>query len=348
MSRIIIGMAFSLDKIRKNLEKAKEDAARRSANFFQFKEGRNLIRILPPWEGAEDISRPMGKHWNLGPEGKDSVFCPRHCCDGAPCPICEEIDRRWKAKPDDATKDYLRSIGASQRYYVNLLDLNDLDKGVQIGELPKTVLEEIWTLMVDADTGLGDITSWDAGYDLIVEKTGKGLLTRYNVKPKRTPSAISRELYAPKLFNLDNFVKTMSYTDLKLVWEGKSPAALPAPTAAATAAPAHSHASDPDVVDAETVETTVAKKAAAGLPACFGSFNADDPKCLDCAEQDDCESKMLEERKKAAAAAAKRTPAPAPAPAAAAKPAPAATPAPAVGDLDADALMREMEAAIKS
>ena len=331
-------MALNLAKIRDNRKKAKEEASRRNANYFQFQPGRNIVRILPPWEGADDFSRPMGKHWNLGPEGKLSVYCPKHTI-GSPCPICEELDKIWKTKPDDATKEWLKNVGASQRYYVNLVDLNDLEKGVQIGELPKTVLEEIWNIMVDEDTGLGDITDWDKGFDLIIEKTGKGIGTRYSVRAKRAPSPINRLEYEPALVNLDTFVKTESYANLRMIWEGKTPESLPAPSTTTTVADVKTTVEGEDeIVEGEVIEdshTNVTELIHAGLPACFGSFNEDNEKCLNCVEQDDCEEKMEEER------AAATAPAASPAPAAA----PAAATAVDDGD-DVDDLMAQLQSAI--
>ena len=43
-------MALNLERIRENLQKAKEEADKRNAKYFQFKDGRNVIRILEPWE----------------------------------------------------------------------------------------------------------------------------------------------------------------------------------------------------------------------------------------------------------------------------------------------------------
>lgn len=346
-------MALNLAKIKENRKKAKEESSRRNANYFSFQPGRNIVRIMPPWEGADDFSRPMGKHWNLGPEGKTNVFCPKHTA-GLPCPICEELDAIWKTKPDDATKEWLKNVGASQRYYVNLVDLNNLEEGVQIGELPKSVLEEIWNIMVDEDTGLGDITDWDEGFDLIIEKTGKGIGTRYSVRAKRSPTAISKAEYEPALVNLDSFVKTESYANLKLIYEGKTsesagvlpaPAAEPVTTAISDARTVGSTETEPDVIEAESTDVT--DLVDAGLPACFGGFNEDNAKCLDCLEQDDCEEKMEEEKAKAIAP----SPAATRAPATTTAPTPAAEAAPAGGgggggDKEVDDLMAQLQDAI--
>jgi len=339
-------MALNLAKIQDNRAKAKEEKSRRSANFFSMQNGRNNIRILPPWEGSDDFSRPMGKHWNLGPEGKQSAFCLKQCA-ALPCPICEEIDKIWKTKPDDTTKEWLKNVSASQRYYINLIDLNDKEKGVQIGELPKTVLEEIWNIMVDEDTGLGDITHWDKGFDLIIEKTGLGLSTRYSVRAKRAPSKIERHLYEEGMVNLEAFVRTESYTDLRLLWEGKLPTettALPEHIGPMTA----KAAPEPKIID--VVSTDVTDLVDSGLPACFGGFNETLAKCLDCPEQDDCEEKMEAERgaaNEAEAAASLTKKATEVAPPVTTAPAPATATPESMDEIQSD-LMAEMERAIKS
>lgn len=61
--------------------------------------------------------------------------------------------------------------------------------------------------------------------------------------------------------------------------------------------------------------TDISAMIEAGLPACFGGFNEEVPKCLDCVAQDDCEVKTEKGR---------------------------------WAELDADALLAKMEAAIKS
>jgi hypothetical protein len=336
-------MAVNLDLIRKKRQEALDEANKKNANFYSWIEGRNILRILPPWEGSEDITRIFGKHWGLGSEGKINVFCPKQCF-GEPCPICEQLSILWKRNPSEEQKEWLRRVGAAPRYYANVVDMNNPDEGPQIAELPKTVMEEIWNIMLDDEVGLGDISNPDKGYDLIIDKTGKGLSTRYTIRAKRTPSAIDKS-YVDQVVNLDTFVKTESYENLRLIWEGKEPAALPAPVRPEILPPAGASFTPAATGSRTPAAPSVSALEAGTLPACFGSFNEDDARCLDCPEQDECEDKMIEERRKARAA--KRTPAAdrfpeAPLEAAPRPSAPAGT-SERIAD---DALMKEMEAAI--
>jgi hypothetical protein len=327
-------MAVDLDLIRRKRKEAQEENARRSAKFFRFSEGRNVIRILPPWEGSDDFSRVFGQHWGLGPEGKTVVYCPKQCF-GLPCPICDELDYMRKTAKDDTTKEWVRRVSATPRFYVNIIDLKDPAKGPQVCEIPKTVMEEIWNIMVDDELGVGDITQAKGGYDLFVDKTGTGLLTRYSVKPKRDPSDID-ESVLENLVDLDAFVKTLSVEELRAIWEGKTPEALPAPKAlgAPETGPPPAPA-EPSV----PVEPEIVEPSGPSVPGCFGSFNEDDTRCLDCAEQDECEMKMIEERRKARAAAKRKG--------SKASAVPKISAVPPAGEVSADELMKEMEAAIK-
>lgn len=357
-------MALNLDKIRAQRDKAAEEMARRNAKYYEWKTGRNTLRFLPPWEGGDDFTRIMGKHWNLGPEGKTMVFCPKICFD-TPCPICDNIDKMWKSKPDDGTKEWLKSVSAAPRFLANVVDMSDIDSGIQIAELPKTVLLEIWNIMIDKEVGVGDITDLKAGRDIIIDKTGKGLSTRYTVRAKLTEAPVPIPIELADIPNLDNMVRNESYENLKLVWEGKEPTeapALPPPGVTVAALPPSSSSTSPapgmttiDTVkvgdihvaptppppitptpemEAAAAAAADAETVATSIPSCFGTFNEDNPSCLDCSEQDDCENKMIEIKR----AARKATAAPAAA---------ATTPAAAdVPGISAEDLMAEMEAAI--
>ncbi len=320
----------SLDAVLKRRQQAKEETERRKIKNWSCKEGRNKIRILPPWDGSEEFFKAFGKHFNLGPEGKTIVYCPEQTL-GQPCPICAAIKGMYKGA-DEEMKKHLSSISAPPRFAVNIIDLTEPDKGVQVAELPRTVMEAIWNIMVDEEVGLGDITDPKTGYDIIIDRTGTGLSTKYDVKAVKAPSMIN-PAFLENINDLDKMVQLESYENLKLIFEGKAPAAITAagPPAGALPAPEGTGSSSTPI----DVEYTEVSKASDGSPPCFGSFSETNDRCLDCAEQDECELKMLEAKRAARKSIdkPKRTPTPA------AKEEPST-------DMGADDLLREMEAAI--
>lgn len=280
-------MTLNIDLIRKKLKAAQEADMKRNANYFSFKDGRNVIRILPPWEGSEDFSKSFGKHWGTDENGsRFCVYCPRDTF-GKHCPICENLSHEWK-KPGltEERKEFLKDISSSLRYMANVVDLNDMGRGVQIAEFPKTVMEAIWKKMVDEEIGIGDVSDPDKGYDLIIDRVGKGLNTKYTVEPKKKPNKIVYPNWKEETKNLDAFVKEESDETLKGFLKGKK--ILPE-TAGSPIKIEGTVKSIP--TPTLPVEKTIEDVATDELPKCFGNFNEDSKKCGDCIECDDCEAK---------------------------------------------------------
>ena len=296
-------------------------------------------------------SRSIG---GLGPEGKTAVFCPR-VSFGLNCPICDELDRIWKAKPDDATKEWLRKVGATPRHYVNIIDLNDLEKGVQAAEFPKTLIEDVWKIISDPDAGYGDITDWDNGYDLIVDKSGVGLSTRYDITVK-TDADAHQQGFQGTYHQPGCPRQEREPENLLMIWQGKSPAeALPAPEVpqgipSMTGSgyrgchPGYGFQGGSGYARLLRRHPSLGPQQRGSRPVSAGSMRRI-LTCLDCLEQDDCEMKMVEEKraaraaaKAATAAASTRVTPPPPPPIPAAAP---ATPPPAAA-ISEDDLMAEM------
>ena len=280
----------NLEKVKAARDRAAEEDSRQSANFYEWKP-RNVLRIMPPWEGSDEFNRVIGKHWNVGIDGKTMVFCPK-VCHGKPCPICEAIDRKWKSHPDEEAKVWLKSISASPRYYVNVVDAQNIAAGVQVAEFPKSVVRMIWTVMIDADAGLGDITDPMTGREVIIDRVGKGINTKYTVTTARDAAPLPASLKGVELPNLDNLIRNNTYRELLEIWDPAGAAELPD----APARPLIPVDTDPPRPGARAIELKPAgsgctSAAPPAVPACFGTFSETKPACLDCPEQDDCEAR---------------------------------------------------------
>lgn len=301
-------MASAIERARAEKERLAKENARR-AKFYSWIE-RQEVRIMPPYSEAGDWFRVFGKHFGLGPDGKTVVFCPR-VCFGADCPICNSLRPLWKGASKEQ-QEWLRKVGATPRYFLNIVAKHELEKGVQVAEVPQTILEELVNLMTDEVVACGDFTDMTSGNWFVVEKTGSGIGTKWKQTAQmvKTPADAA---WLPNIVNLDELIRLESYENLKLIWEGKEPKALPAPETTVIVATPPAEATEttpPDVVDTSFREVAPAA-APAGPPPCFGGFNEDLPKCLDCIECDDCEEEGKRRKKAAAAAASVATPAPA-------------------------------------
>ena len=121
-------MGLDQKKLEEAYERSKQESAG-AGEFWTPKVGDNLIRFMPPWkEGVGVFFVETFHHWKLLEEGP--ICCPRRMF-GQRCYICEKVkELRASGDPVDAKK--ARDISAKKDVYYNIVDLNDVEKGVQI------------------------------------------------------------------------------------------------------------------------------------------------------------------------------------------------------------------------
>ena len=176
-------------------EAAEQDAKEASSggSFMKLEVGKTKVRVLPPPVGKSSPFKTVNQHF-IELNGEKLVFaCPRYEAK-KPCPACMEADRLRKTgnpADRDAAKDYY----AKKRFFVNVIDRANPEKGVQILGIGFTIHGALTKLAQDVDAG-GDFTDPEQGYDIIINRTGTGKNdTEYTVFPAKnsTPLAPTAE-----------------------------------------------------------------------------------------------------------------------------------------------------------
>ncbi|MCK9596741.1 hypothetical protein M0R19_06115 [Candidatus Pacearchaeota archaeon] len=176
---------FKYGGIDVNSLQAKRDKLSRSkGNQWAPKENENSIRILPAGS-APPLSRTFYveyfKHYNIGQGDVTSFFCPQQIAK-KPCPICDLVKNLYETKDSD-DKQLANSIRAKSRFYMNIIDLKDVTKGVQIFEAGIMLFEDILSYFVNIPK-YGDILN---------PKEGRNFTLIYTPREKSaTGFAISR------------------------------------------------------------------------------------------------------------------------------------------------------------
>lgn len=165
-------------------------------DFYEWKDGANILRILPSWKGEdEQFYVEDAIHYKIGPD-KVRVKCRKLI--GKPCAVCEMSEKAFKA----GDKDGGRNFRAKARYYTNAVDLNSPKSGVQCAAFGPQVLKQILTYLVDEDDEWGEWWHAKGRYDFKVVKKGDGMDTEYTVFPTRkfvdvkTDKAVAKDLEA--------------------------------------------------------------------------------------------------------------------------------------------------------
>lgn len=157
-----------------------------STDFWQPDDGENRIRVMPPWgPDVEDFWFATGTHFNVGPDER-RVYCPDVSGVRETCFICRLVKRLSRGDEDEQAES--EAMGARPRYLLNIVDLDEPEKGVQVWECPKTIFRQLKKFFLNEDD-YGDFTDLEDGYDIIVEKSGSGINTKYDATPARKNTA---------------------------------------------------------------------------------------------------------------------------------------------------------------
>lgn len=158
----------------------------KKTNYYKWKDGANHLRILPRLKGEDTPIHVVHRHWinNWGDSGKAFIFnCPKRA-NGGRCPACEKASQLFeKAKQtgNEADKELAKQFLPSERGVARVIDRKDEAAGVQLIDLPKSVLDELMELRNNEDVYGEDYTDIMDGSDLLITRKKQGGKTSYTV-----------------------------------------------------------------------------------------------------------------------------------------------------------------------
>lgn len=275
---------MALDMAKLQLQKARltQELTRgsgQSAKFWRPESGDNDIRVMPPWTDEEPFRgafcREVAQHWGISEDQKGPILCPRETphLEGD-CPVCEFVDELRRDKNDIAKQELVKEIRAKKAYLINIVNLSDPvynagdvaeykkarpdqdvpfkagDPKIQVYACPKTIYNQILDCIMQNDT---DITDLESGNDLVINRSGMGLTTRYTLTPKlkSPPSDVSASVEFPQLDRVGFIMDYSDMTDLLTNGVGGDFAALLPANTSTPILPASDAGSNSDVDDLE-------------------------------------------------------------------------------------------------
>jgi len=240
-----------LDAIQHEKDELDLERSKSNINYFAFQEGRNVLRILPPWEPTR--KSPFHKvwvHYIRNPaqptKGGRPALCPSKMRNSR-CIVCEKVSQ-LRRSGNDLDKEVAGELSASRQIYANVVDLANPDKGVQVAKFGITIYNELLGYMDPRDpSSLGDLTHPQTGYNLVIERTGKGKNdTRYSVRPSKAPSPLPKMEWLGSMNQLHKINEELTNDAMQALMEGRDPNADVAKEAERKALEA---ASEPDIGD---------------------------------------------------------------------------------------------------
>lgn len=177
----------------------KEYAESSSKEFVKLEAGENVVRFLPaPLGKGKKGTKPWKKiheHYidiKKGGEDKTVRFvCPRRMTKGKErCPACDMADRLSKGNAAD--KEHARDFTATLRIYANVVVRGQEEAGPKVLAFGKSIHDQLKKI-ASSRRGGDFMVPTEKGFDIIIDRTGTGRKTKYDVSIDRDFTPLSED-----------------------------------------------------------------------------------------------------------------------------------------------------------
>lgn len=241
---------------------AKKQSLKKTEKTAKLEAGENRVVLLPGWR-AEDPTwyHDFGQHFIKDEADQiKAVYICTHATFEKECSVCSALAAATRAAADDTLTEILGKAKASRTVLVNALMLDSKEPNTPvILELKRGVFGQI--IEIIEEYGGEAVFDPESGKEIIVNRDGKGLNTKYTALPGAKSYRVTKEVLA-KLNNLDDYVKQESEEQKRRaiaavngvagVLAAPTRSDVPTTSAARLSAPSAPDISDvPDFVDSE-------------------------------------------------------------------------------------------------
>lgn len=160
-----------------------EDAATKGrqseskTEWLKTEQGENFFRIMPPLQGMSEPWVTVFQHFHKLPNGKIFVFnCPQRMLN-KPCPTCMKKSK-LEGATDAASIKEMENCKVSSRNIAFAIDRDNPEAGIRAFGFGATIKDR---LRYFRDKLKKDFTNLQTGFDVVIDKTGEGLGTKYQV-----------------------------------------------------------------------------------------------------------------------------------------------------------------------
>jgi len=170
----------------------KEITTNTNSNVIFLKSGVTQVRVLPAYSETGAWFREIQEIPLHDANGKFSpIVSPASV--GDPCPFMQEGRRLYDLKGEENI-DRAKKFKPNRQFLFNVVvqvlpeDAVNIVNCVKVLKCGIKVAKQIFDLDQDHSGGWGDITNLEAGFDIRITRSGKGLTTEYSVRgvPGRT------------------------------------------------------------------------------------------------------------------------------------------------------------------
>lgn len=201
-------MAISNPALLEMLRGAKNKYSRSTGKIVKLKEGKTTIRILQA-DPEKPFWQDLGVHWiKAGQNEKPVAVVGCHdVVHEMPCPVCTAVEQALKSAVDDDSVKIIKEWKSRKSVLIAALirSGSDASDEPQIVEITPTTFGNILSVLEEYASE-GNVLDPEDGIDFVIERSGKGLDTRYTVMPAARSKPVP-EGVMEKIPDLKEFVE---------------------------------------------------------------------------------------------------------------------------------------------
>jgi len=208
-------MAFNADAIRKKLADLSGKNNKKNI-MWRPEEGKTYTVRFLPLANSSDGSGLRDLWFYYGVGNNSGLLAPYQF--GKPDPF-QELITKLRADDNKDSYELAKKLYPKMRAFGAVIVRGEEDKGVRIWSFGKTVMQDLYNVMLDAD--YGDIMDYKKGYDIKVtcEKASGKQFADTTVRPRPNPSPLHEDPTKAKEWlasipNLDDIYSEKSYDEL--------------------------------------------------------------------------------------------------------------------------------------
>lgn len=222
---------------RTNADKVREAYAgmQRDTRWWKPKDGKNYIRVLPSWNDSGLFAISAGLHYGFVLDGRDrAITCLQFnnrfsLHKPTKCPVCILIDR-MQGSGDTEYKGSISRLRLSPKYWFNIIEKTKEGTPVEDAKVhmygSNRKFFDVIGEAFDEDK-YGDITDPEEGHDIIIQKSGSGMGTRYKYFVRPNTTGVGIPDWDKQLYQLDKEVlEWMSWDEMCSVINSNYPEAV--------------------------------------------------------------------------------------------------------------------------
>lgn len=194
--------------------KKEQEEKKARAGFLKLKPGKTYLRVGPPWKPG--LPSAVLEAWlhklkdpaDLKAPPKVTVPCSLKNPSRKPCRVCQRC-QELRNNGSKADRELGYQWSAQQRFFSQVVNIEELDAGWQVWEFGSTVFTQ-WLRITQPESvegAAGDVTHPVTGRTITVDRTGEGMKdTRYDLRPSMKSTPFPKPELLGQMLDLDQLV----------------------------------------------------------------------------------------------------------------------------------------------